>query len=716
MMKMLSALLLVLSITTSLKSADFYVSKTGNDMTGDGSLANPWLTIQKACDEVTAGSTVFIKAGTYFEELFLNAAGTMGAPIIFKPFQMDEVIIDGTNNLLLPTVLLQIEDASYIQIEGLKFRNAYGEGASGIIIEGTSNNIQITGNEISNIVGSYAIGILVRGASSVITIQGNNISAVHFSSVALADPAVAGDNANPLLIYGNDAFSADIMNPDPAAPITTVAILGNTIHDCRTGFSEGLTLNGNVDGFTVAYNTLFNLSNIGIDAAGGYGVSGDPSQDFARNGTITSNFVQNWTPPPAGLDVAAGIYVDGGRNIVVEHNTVYNYGRGYEIGCENMGWFTSDIMLRNNIAANNRQAGIGIGGYAFPTTGHVKDCQVFNNTCYHNSKLGPFTEGELVIDYTENCQIKNNIFYAQNPLGRLLLAIANLNNAQSTDLVLDYNLYYVDPIIIDDPLVISVNWYNQSLTITTFLELQTQIPSQNMHSRFGDPKFLDVTNNDFHLGSKSKAYNGGQPMFPIVMGELDIDDQPRVQLDTIDIGADEAAVNLPVQYSRPLFGYPVQSGIQLQWATAVELNALRYDIERSADGISYRKIGAVSAKGTVSAQNEYGFLDKSPLPGTNYYRLNQIDIDGRSNIGNVATVKWESTLTGVFPNPTPAHFDIRSAGGWEKLVLKNNLGQVVRTITTGQETTLAGLQSGVYRLEVYEKEGAVPQVFSLIKQ
>lgn len=715
---MLSALLLVLSITTSLKSADFYVSKTGNDMTGDGSLANPWLTIQKACDEVTAGSTVFIKAGTYFEELFLNAAGTMGAPIIFKPFQMDEVIIDGTNNLLLPTVLLQIEDASYIQIEGLKFRNAYGEGASGIIIEGTSNNIQITGNEISNIVGSYAIGILVRGASSVITIQGNNISAVHFSSVALADPAVAGDNANPLLIYGNDAFSADIMNPDPAAPITTVAILGNTIHDCRTGFSEGLTLNGNVDGFTVAYNTLFNLSNIGIDAAGGYGVSGDPSQDFARNGTITSNFVQNWTPPPAGLDVAAGIYVDGGQNIVVELNRVYNYGRGYEIGCENLGWVTSNIMLRNNIAANNRQAGIGIGGYAFPEfTGKVIDCQVFNNTCYHNSKLGPFNEGELVIDYTENCEIKNNIFYAQNPLGRLLLANLNTDDDESVDLVLDYNLYYTDPFIIGgDPLLIEVNWYNQLLTITTFGELQTAIPTQNVHSRFGNPNFKDVASNDFHLGPNSKAYNGGDPMFVPVMDELDIDGQMRIVNTVIDNGADESAIDLPVQYSRPLFGYPVQSGIQLQWATAVELNALRYDIERSSDGVSYEKIGAVSAKGTVTAQNEYGFLDKSPLPGTNYYRLNQIDIDGRSNIGNVATVKWESTLTGVFPNPTPAHFDIRSAGGWEKVVLKNNLGQVVRTITTGQETTLAGLQSGVYRLEVYEKEGAVPQVFSLIKQ
>jgi hypothetical protein len=204
-------------------------------------------------------------------------------------------------------------------------------------------------------------------------------------------------------------------------------------------------------------------------------------------------------------------------------------------------------------------------------------------------------------------------------------------------------------------------------------------------------------------------------MFVMEVGDLDIDDQLRIQFDTIDIGADEATINLPVQYSRPLFGYAVQSGIQLQWATANEHNAARYDIERSSDGVSFEKIGTINAKGTVSAQNEYGFLDKTPLGGTNYYRLNQVDFDGRSNIGNVVMVKWESLLTGVFPNPTPGHFEIKSAGTWQKAVLKNNLGQVVKTITSGQETTLNGLQSGVYRLEVFETENGAPQVFGLIK-
>ena len=713
---MLSALLLLLSVSTSLKALDIYVSKTtGNDMTGDGSLGNPWQTIQKACDEVTAGSTVYIMAGTYQEELLLNATGTELAPIVFRPFATDEVIVDGSVDLLQPTVLLRIVDGSYIRIEGLKFRNATGVAAAGIIVEGTSSNIQLMGNEISNIVGSYATGLLVRGAASNITIQSNNIFAVHFSSVVSEDPVDPEDNANPLLIYGDDSYAP--MPADPAVPISNIVISTNMIHDCRTGFSEGLTLNGNVDGFMVTFNTLFNLSNIGIDAAGGYGVSGDMTKDLARNGSIISNFVSNWTPPPAGIDVAAGIYVDGGQNIVIERNKVYNYGRGYEIGCENPGWVTSNVMLRNNIAANNKQAGIGIGGYDYPAhTGYVKDCQVFNNTCYHNSKLGPFNEGELVIDYTENCQIKNNIFYAQNPLGRLLEANLNSDDDESVDLVLDYNLYYVDPFVIGGLLTVNVEWYGASLLNISFPDYLTNVPDQDQNSRFGNPNFLDVAANDYHLGPNSKAYNGGDPLFVPVMDEKDIDEQDRIILGFVDNGADESAIDLPVQYSRPLTASIAPGGVGLQWATAVELNALRYDIERSTDGVSFEKIGAVSAKGTVSAQNNYSFLDKNPFTGMNYYRLSQVDFDGRSNLSNVVSVKWESTLTGVFPNPTTGPFNVRSTGGWEKLVLKNNLGQVVKTFTAGQETTLGGLQSGMYRLEVYEKEGAVPQVFGLMKQ
>ncbi|MBL7780585.1 MAG: right-handed parallel beta-helix repeat-containing protein, partial [Saprospiraceae bacterium] len=453
MTRTFSALLLLLSMSGTLKATDFYVSLSGDDSADGTTEATAWATIQQACENATPGSTVYIKAGTYHEELYMGVSGTEpGEYITFRPFENDEVIVDGTEDPFFATILLWIENQSYIRIEGLKFRNAATTGATGILITGESNHIEILNNEVSNIIGNYASGIQVRGTSSNITIEGNEIFAINFSALP-TEVLMPESNTNPLLIVGDDPYDPNPMAMDPSNPIGAVVVSGNTIHDCRTGYSEGLTITGNVNGFTVTFNTLYNLSNIGIDAAGGYVYDPmnlvDPAQNFARNGLVAFNFVSNWTPPLGGIDVAAGIYVDGGRDIVIEHNRVTNYGRGYEVGCEVSGWITSGIILRNNIAYNNRQAGIGIGGYDYPAnTGKVTDCLVLNNTCYQNSQSLPGSEGELVIDYTENCAIKNNIFYAKNVLDRLLVAQPNSVMAPSLGLVLDYNLYNADPVIV----------------------------------------------------------------------------------------------------------------------------------------------------------------------------------------------------------------------------------------------------------------------------
>lgn len=78
-----------------LLATDYYVAKTGDDA-NDGSEAAPFLTIEKAAAIMVAGDVCIIKAGTYREILSPANAGTAAAPITFRAFGEDEVIISAT--------------------------------------------------------------------------------------------------------------------------------------------------------------------------------------------------------------------------------------------------------------------------------------------------------------------------------------------------------------------------------------------------------------------------------------------------------------------------------------------------------------------------------------------------------------------------------------------------------------------------------------------
>ncbi|MBL7782925.1 MAG: T9SS type A sorting domain-containing protein [Saprospiraceae bacterium] len=286
--------------------------------------------------------------------------------------------------------------------------------------------------------------------------------------------------------------------------------------------------------------------------------------------------------------------------------------------------------------------------------------------------------------------------------------------APSLGLVLDYNLYNADPVIVGGTLELSVQWYNQFLTNINFQQYVTTT-SQEAHSIYANPNFVNPSNQDFHLGIMSPAFDKGDPTYMPLMDVVDMDDEPRVQLTKVDIGADEASIDLPVQYSKPLSGRAAPTGIDLRWATANEHNTARFDIERSADGASFEKIGAVAAKGNSSTLADYYFQDKHPISGINYYRLRQVDLDGRANYSQAVQVKWEASITGVYPNPTTGAVQISSTAPWQKVLLKNKLGQLVKTMLPGQETTLQGLENGMYQLEVYEKEEGAPAVFKVVK-
>ena len=170
------------------------------------------------------------------------------------------------------------------------------------------------------------------------------------------------------------------------------------------------------------------------------------------------------------------------------------------------------------------------------------------------------------------------------------------------------------------------------------------------------------------------------------------------------------------------------SGVHIAWKTLSEINNYGFEVQRSAavaDGFSTLPGGLVRGHGTTLAPQLYAFDDASAGPGTWYYRLKQIDLNGSIHFvepvraeaaaGNVAaggSAPPEFALLQNHPNPfnpsTTIRFDLASDRD-VSLKVYNALGQVVSELVSGHRPAgkysivwdASGFASGVYfyRLE-----------------
>ena len=486
-MKTVSTLFFML-IFEVVSAQNIYVDgMSGNNSNTGTSTTAAWKTIQYAMTHANAGNTVYIRGGTYKEVLTLNVSGTTGNPITFTNYAVEQVYIDGNN---LAVTLLSISGKSNIVIRGLIFQNTLGNNSAGVFIEGSSSNITFRKNKITNI----------RWIANASTIPNSN------------------ENCNPFVVYGNNASQA----------ITNISIDSNEVYNNITGFSESMTLDGNVDGFNITHNLVHDNTNIGILCAGNYKVSSTPATDHSRNGLVQQNTTYNCTSSYA---TSGGIYIDGGQNIIVERNKSYSNGYGIEIGCEQQGT-TSSITVRDNILFDNQVAGIAIGGYNYPTTGQVLNCLIENNSLYKNDNTFSGS-GEVLISKAGSCMFKNNIVYtnAQN-----VAISSSYTTLQGNSF--NYNAYYV-PTGNSADLVFSFNTAQYS-----GLSIFKSSASQEASGMFTDPLFVNtgITNAstvDLSLQAGSLCINAGDPAHTIVASEKDYYGFGRITNTVIDLGAVE---------------------------------------------------------------------------------------------------------------------------------------------------------------------------------
>ncbi|MCI5055949.1 MAG: T9SS type A sorting domain-containing protein [Flavobacteriales bacterium] len=96
---------------------------------------------------------------------------------------------------------------------------------------------------------------------------------------------------------------------------------------------------------------------------------------------------------------------------------------------------------------------------------------------------------------------------------------------------------------------------------------------------------------------------------------------------------------------------------KLYWATASEINNDYFLVERAGTDLDFHQIGQTTGAGNSNELLDYSFTDEYPLEGINYYRLKQVDFDGRFDYSEIISIEnhvahlFEAHLK-LFPNPS----------------------------------------------------------------
>ncbi len=155
------------------------------------------------------------------------------------------------------------------------------------------------------------------------------------------------------------------------------------------------------------------------------------------------------------------------------------------------------------------------------------------------------------------------------------------------------------------------------------------------------------------------------------------------------------------------------AGVQLTWTTAGELNASRFVVQRSSGTRDWTSIGTLPASGTSGLSRLYTFTDSEPLKGSNFYRLQSIDLDGSTSFSAIIQLNFNETRLTVHPNPVKHRFTIsNSFDAPVYLQVVHLSGKIMKSgaLQPGITTILAaGWSKGIYIVRLLSTEGVITQ-------
>ncbi len=172
---------------------------------------------------------------------------------------------------------------------------------------------------------------------------------------------------------------------------------------------------------------------------------------------------------------------------------------------------------------------------------------------------------------------------------------------------------------------------------------------------------------------------------------------------------------------------------RLSWTTATEVNNAGFELQRSIDGVNFSKLLFVSSKaenGNSTEKLNYFYNDEQPLKGINYYRLKQLDKDGKYDYSGVVKLDGdrvtEVQIVSVYPNPVRDRLNIKLQSPVSKkgtVVITDAMGKVLMQqaveLVNGDsrlDVNVSRLAQGNYFVKVICADGCTTAIHRFIKE
>ncbi|SEI52298.1 Por secretion system C-terminal sorting domain-containing protein [Dyadobacter sp. SG02] len=153
------------------------------------------------------------------------------------------------------------------------------------------------------------------------------------------------------------------------------------------------------------------------------------------------------------------------------------------------------------------------------------------------------------------------------------------------------------------------------------------------------------------------------------------------------------------------------------WRTTEEENTSHFDLERSADGRQFQKVGTIAAINEAGV-HDYNFTDRELLPGRSYYRLKMEDWDRTYSYSRILAFENGTSVTSaIYPNPARdiVKVNVSESGVGQTIRVISQAGKILLTRhlpASGTQTVdVSAIPAGIYLMKVGNGE-----TYKLVKE